>query len=213
MVPIKRIPYIWLLNALLIGASIYFCIQIYAVWTTERERVSIGNAANPGTSVAAVPPVRRPVPPSSYYAAIVQKNLFTRDRTSQGDLETAVRDGGPAEVTVSGLTLFGIVIEGDDKKALLLNGAERQQKKMTWVEIGDQIGRYEVKQIHSDRLLLTSGGALFTMRLADAANTRAPRGGQQLRPPFRPKEARQTPAVPSKSSPGRNVRSRFVPAN
>ena len=75
----------------------------------------------------------------------------------------------PAKPLDSRFVLFGIVIKGDRKEALVSNLDRRTatEKESIWVTVGDKIGNLNVSEIHSAQIILTQGGSTYTVHLSD----------------------------------------------
>lgn len=109
--------------------------------------------ASPPASVLAT------LPPIASYAAIVERPLFAPSRRPPPGIAAAT--GAPAE---SRYRLVGIVANGARRKAFVADGARR-------IEIGegDMLDGWTVKQIGSDRILLSSADGEAALRLKPAA--------------------------------------------
>jgi hypothetical protein len=65
--------------------------------------------------------------------------------------------------------LFGIVINGSEKKALVANLDKKSAKgkKYIWIKVGDKIGNLNVSEIQPEQIIITQGGRTYTIRLSD----------------------------------------------
>jgi len=65
--------------------------------------------------------------------------------------------------------LFGIVINGSEKKALVANLDRKNAtgKEYVWVKAGDKIGNLNVSEIQPEQIIITQGGNTYTIRLSD----------------------------------------------
>jgi len=161
----------WIIYILLAGAAVFFGHQTVKVWSAE-------NTPRGG------PPVRKPLRPQAAkrthyrraphyktYEVIPQKNLFASDRREKllEKPETAPPDT-PSKPPGNKLALFGIVIKGHEKKALVSNLNKKKGDKNEqhiWVTIGDKLGNYEVTGIKPEELIITQGDSAYTVRLSD----------------------------------------------
>jgi hypothetical protein len=162
---------IWLINISLAAAVVFLGIMSYEVWTKSDDMIPEARAAK--NSVTSPPPARvaeRVIPPESTYGIVVEKNLFFANRSEIFPKEP---EKGPAKLPEKPIYLYGVVLLGDKKQALISNpefGADPAQKqpKDKWVKIGDTAGNFRVAEIDQDRVILTEGDNRREILLYDA---------------------------------------------
>jgi hypothetical protein len=104
----------------------------------------------------------------SDYQNVVEKNLFSPDR-APAPLETEV--SAPEveeEVRISGekVTLYGVIILDDYKKALTNDPIERSNE-FKWISEGEKIGNLTVQQIAEDNIQLSDKDKVYRILLND----------------------------------------------
>lgn len=118
-----------------------------------------GAAAWPWVSASpqrAVPAVRDPrplprlpaTPPEADFAEIVQRPLFSLTRRPPAPAQPA-----PPRATAQSFRLEGLVLVGSDRRALI---RESGRDRVLTVREGDVVGRWTVRRIERDRVLLES---------------------------------------------------------
>ena len=115
----------------------------------------------------------------SSYDIIVQRNLFSQNRTGEpggtpiGDLKPVASNRNAKRIT-----LYGVVIKGGEKMALVnSDSVVRDGRQYMWVRVGDPIGRLQVAAIERDRILVSENGSHFEIRLRDRRNPHRQVGG------------------------------------
>ncbi len=160
----------WIIGILLAGAVVFFGYQTFEVWSRD------------GT-LEVNKPVRKPLrphadrrvayrrnPPSRTYEVIPQKNLFSSDRREKvpetSQTPSLVKPPKPLDRRFA---LFGIVINGNEKKALVsnLNKKNAKEKKYIWVKVGDKVGDLNISEIKSEQITVIKGRSTYTIRLSD----------------------------------------------
>jgi hypothetical protein len=187
---------IWLTNLFLGVFVVFFGIRAYGVWSE--------GAKGPPPKISALqrlsplPEKERPkvrIPPESDYEIVVTDNVLWWDRVELKDKKQEAKSEAKPEVEdrrlqrlkaeARKINLYGVIITGDKKKALITNVVEaspgrvkgRDPKKPTfgrqtkWVKIGDAIGEFKVKEIHNGRVKLTSSGQEFQISLYDKSKS------------------------------------------
>ena len=99
------------------------------------------------------------------YAAITSRNMFSPDRK---EWEHISLEAGPSQVEdldealakKSGLSLMGVIIAGDIKKALL-----KGTKGTTFLKEGDELDGYKVVGIEPKRVVMSLNGREFAVTL------------------------------------------------
>lgn len=160
----------WVISILLAGAVVFFGYQTFEIWFSN-EKGDVTKAAR--TTVA--PRAHRGVayrrnPPYKTYEVIAQKNLFSSDRREKA-AETSPTPSPvkPAKPLDSRFALYGIVIEGNEKKALVsnLNKKTAVEKEYIWVKVGDSMGNLKISEIEPEQVMVTQGSTTYIIRLSD----------------------------------------------
>lgn len=204
---------IWLINALLVGLAVFFGSRTYHVWTDKPDPSDPAVSSNRTSGMVALPALNEPLPPRSHYAAILEQNLFTQTRALQTKAPGANRQESDATPhRPVGLVLHGIVIENEEKKALISMAGNGSGGGQFWVREGDQIGRLFAKEILADRLVLSGANAAYTLRLSqdDSPRPRYPASRKQPAPGIRATVPQKQPDT--KHIPTHKLRPRFIPA-
>jgi len=160
----------WIINLLLAGAVVNFGYQTYAVWSASDELDVDQFVQKPPTRIVDRKVAFRRDSRYSTYEVIARKNLFASDRREQlPEKPSTPADVVPAKPLDSRFVLFGIVIKGDRKEALVSNLDRRTatEKESIWVTVGDKIGNLNVSEIHSAQIILTQGGSTYTVHMSD----------------------------------------------
>jgi hypothetical protein len=165
----------WIISIVLAGAAVFFGYQAFEVWSANETPAVKKPVAKPPKPQADRRVAYRPNPRYKTYAVIAQKNLFASDRReklpAKAPTPSAVK---PAKALDRRFALYGIVINGDQKKALVSNLDKKNAKKKEyiWVKVGDKIGTLNVSEIQSEQIILTQGGSTYTIRLSDQNHPR-----------------------------------------
>ena len=157
--------------ALLIGVASLAIVCVLLVYHTPE------NINKPEKHVEEILLKKNPLPPlavdsktADSYELILSNNPFSPNRTAWNPLETK-KDTTKAEESAAQLTaataqqkpkgtpkkitLRGIMILGDTKKALIENPDQTKSKKpFVFIEEGDEIAEYKVKNIEQDQIKL-----------------------------------------------------------
>lgn len=161
---------IWLINISLAVFVIFFGIKSFEVWSGGDETIP---KIRTGKSPEKPPPrkiiMERTMPPELVYGIVVDKNLFSSNRA-----ESIPEELKPGELKVSekNIFLYGVVLMGDHKKALISNpepGPEARERraKCKWVKVGDTMGDFSVTDIRKDRIILAEGAKKHEILLYD----------------------------------------------
>ncbi|MBW2408582.1 MAG: hypothetical protein JRF72_02210 [Deltaproteobacteria bacterium] len=160
----------WIIGLLLAGAAVFFSYQTFAVWSANDTLVVDKSAQKKPRARAERRVVYHRAPRFNAYEVIAQKNLFSRHRREQLPETSPKPSAGKQPKPLDNrFTLFGIVIKGNEKAALVsnLNKKDAADKNFVWVKVGDKIGNLNVTEIESEQILLTAGGQTYTVRLSD----------------------------------------------
>ncbi len=173
---------IWLVNIALAAAVFFVGIMSIEVWTEEKKwplEISSNKKSFPWPEKKVKKQI---ISPESDYEAVVSDNLFFVDRSeimeqNQKKGPAAVRKVSDRRLKVLEqafkLThLYGVIIVGDDKAALITEipagGPVGVNKKgVKRAKAGDTVGRFKVKEIKETSVLLTAGGHEWRVSLFD----------------------------------------------
>jgi type II secretory pathway component PulC len=155
---------------LLAIAVVFFGYQTSEVWFASDKQEANEPARSSQGSRAHRRVAYRRNPPYKTYEVIAQKNLFSSDRREElPETSPAPSVVQPSKPLDSRFALFGIVIEGNEKKALVsnLNKKTPMEKEYIWVKVGDKIGNLNISEIGPQQVTVTEGGSSHTVRLSD----------------------------------------------
>jgi hypothetical protein len=159
-----------IIGLVLAAAAVFFGYQTYEVWS-ENDRPEINKpVGKPPKAVAARKVANRRNPRYNTYAVIAKKNLFSSDRREKlPEKPSPPKPAKPLKSLGIRFALFGIVIKGDEKKALISNFDKKRatEKEYIWVKVGDKIGTMNVSEIKPDQIIITEQGNTYTIRLSD----------------------------------------------
>jgi type II secretory pathway component PulC len=171
---------------LLATAAIFFGYQAVEVWSGSNQPV-VKKAEKKPTKRQIKPGfIYRRNPRSKDFEVIAQKDLFSSDRREK----LPEKSPRPAPVKAAQsldkrFVLFGILITGDEKKALVANldNKSAQEKAHIWVKAGDKIGNLSVSEIRPEQVIITQGGRTYTIRLSEQSEfQRRVRGRKKKKP-------------------------------
>lgn len=164
----------WIISFLLAGAAVFFSHQTLKVWSSEDTSKDVPAARKPLHLPAVKRTPHRRAPRYKTYEVISEKNLFASDRREQSyEAPEAAPPAMPSKPPGNVLALFGVVINGNEKKALVSNPEKRrgkEEKENIWVTVGDKIGNFEVRMIKPEELILFHGGSAYTVLLSDQSH-------------------------------------------
>ena len=160
----------WIIGLGLAAAAVFFGYQAFEVWSANDPPEVNKPVGKPPKAQAARKVAYRRKPVYDAYAVIAEKNLFSSDRREK------LPEKAPPPKLVTPLrsldirfALFGIVIDGDEKKALISNFNKKSatDKEYIWLKVGDKIGNLNVSEIQPDQIIVTERGNTYTISLSD----------------------------------------------
>ena len=157
----------------LAGAVAFFGYQTFTIWFAKdrlEAHQPVGKTPDPQARKGVA---YRRNPPYKTFEVIAQKNLFSSDRREKLAVKAPTPSRfQPSKSLDSRFALFGIVIDGDEKKALVSNLGKKNasEKEYIWVKIGDKLGNLNVSEITPEQVIITEGGNTHTIRLSDQTN-------------------------------------------
>jgi hypothetical protein len=176
----------WFIGILLAGAAVFFGYQTIQVWSAA-DSLEAGKPVQKQPGARSIKRIAyRRTPRFNVYEVIPRKNLFSRDRREQlPEKSPNPLPGKPPKPLDSRFALFGIVIKGNEKTALVANldNKTAAEKKYVWVKVGDKIGNLNVSEIQSEQILLTEGGRTYTVRLSDQSHQQKRSGVRKRKKP------------------------------
>jgi translation initiation factor IF-1 len=180
----------WIICTLLAAAAIFFGYQTVEVWSgNDRLEVNEAIQKTPKRQVNRRVTHRRN-PRYNVYEVIAQKDLFASDRREKlpekSPTPSPVKAAQPLDKRFA---LFGIVINGGEKKALVANLDKKsaKEKAYIWVKVGDKIGTLNVSEIQPEQIILTQGGRTYTIRLSDQSESQRRVRGRKKKKPTEPR--------------------------
>jgi len=171
---------IWIVNIALAVLIIIFGLEAYRVWSEDPTDLSAVEA--PGKPE--VRPAMRidsiSMPRESFFGDIVEKNLFSSIRSSEREerevgLVTAEPEVKEVKIGGKDILLYGVVLAGNYKKALITNVGKNNKKEgpATWVSIGDDLGDgFVVADIKEESIIFEKGDARYETPLYDEKKDR-----------------------------------------
>ena len=161
---------IWLINISLAVFIVFLGIMSFDVWSKGDETIP---EIRTGKSPEKPPPgkriMERAMTPESSYGIVADKNLFSSNRSESIPVELKP---GPLKISEKMIFLYGVVVTGDRKQALISNPesgpeAGKSRAKDKWVKVGDTQGNFSVADIRKDRIILTEGASTHEILLYD----------------------------------------------
>jgi hypothetical protein len=161
---------IWLLNMVLVALIVFFGTMSFDVWSQGDETIP---GPKSGKNAERLPPgkeiIERFMPPDSTYGMVAEKNLFSSSRT---EVLPVKGNAGPPKIAQQPIFLYGVVLAGDRKQALISNpesgpDAGKKGNRGKWIKAGDTLGSFTVSDIRKDRIILTEGANTHEILLFD----------------------------------------------
>ncbi len=177
---------LWFINIVLVVGVLFFAVKIFDVWFNQPRQIPEPTAAaaqevQPEKQVA-----KRNLPPESSYRTIAEKNLFAEDRkeylppTLDPELDSSLEHEAeikPFEGFGKNVTLYGVMIFQDVKKALITNPDRKSgEPQDIWVKKGDtlleikrrdSVAALKVDEILRDRILVRDETSKYEILLYD----------------------------------------------
>ena len=196
------------INLLLTILIIFLAIDIFALWFSPKKDIEETKSVK-SVSVSLRKSRERRKTPSNRHDVILKKNLFDPERReskpSEGPLDIKKDHRGEKHV------LFGIMIRGDEKSALVLDKSlQRGEKRTRWVKTGESLGTSTVTEILNDRVIITENSQNSEILLNDPDKPK-PRRPRLKKPPLKktkPKTIKQKRPRPMKKPSLRTKRPR-----
>jgi hypothetical protein len=161
---------IWLINIIMAAFVVFFGVMSFEVWSKGDEKIQ---EIQTGKSSAKPLPgkgiMERTMPSEAAYGIVADKNLFSSNRSESIPEK---QKPGPLKISEKMIFLYGVVLTGDRKKALISNPetvplAGKTPAKDKWVEVGDTMGNFSVAEIRKDRIILADGASTHEILLYD----------------------------------------------
>lgn len=158
----------WLIMAMLAVLTAVFCVQTARTWQRPVQ-ARLAAEADTGTAAAQGAPLpRQRKPPKSAYEVIAARSLFDPERTGGTGVAASNLKRTETSRYAKRIDLFGVVIDGGEKMALIDTGARRRGgNDLVWVRVGDAIERIKVVGIQRDRIILEENGSHYEILLSD----------------------------------------------
>ena len=160
---------IWLINILLALVFVLFGLKSYGVWQKNEGVVTESQKSEKPKPQPGKKNIKKRMPLESNYTVVVDKNLFSADRTEYIPEAPETEDEAKM-VRVSGkqVILYGVVITDNYKSALINNPVKaRGERNTKWVKVGDMVGDLTVTEIRKESILLTEGEDNYEILLYD----------------------------------------------
>jgi hypothetical protein len=160
--------------------AVVLVIESSIDWDSARRLPETDPAAIPAPAADAATESPRP-PSRDGYRSIVERPLFTADRRPPPpSAETPVlagRSATGARDAAGGIQLLGVVIEQDNRWALLKAGAQ----PAVLVAEGEQVNGWQLARVHPDAVLLKTGAEEQRLQITRKAAPRPPARAQPKR--------------------------------
>ena len=163
---------IWLINISLAVFVVFFGMMSFDVWSRGDETIpEIPSVKSPEKPLPGKRIIERTMPPEPTYGIVAEKNLFSSNRSEV--IPEKQKKEGPLKISEKTIFLYGVVVMGDRKKALISNpdpgpvGGKKPASKEKWVAVGDTIGTFSVSDIRKDRIVLADGAGNHEILLYD----------------------------------------------
>jgi len=159
---------IWLINISLAVLVVFLGVMSFNVWLKADEtipEIQTGKSSEkplPGKRI-----MERTVPPDATYGIVAEKNLFSSNRSESVPVK---QEPGQFKISEKMIFLYGVVMAGDRKQALISNpdpAPQAGKPPLTdkWVKVGDTMGNFSVTDVRKDRIILTDGGSMHEIPL------------------------------------------------
>jgi hypothetical protein len=151
---------IWLINVVLAVFIVFFGMMSFDVWLKGDETIpETRSGKSPEKPLQGKGIIERAMPPDSAFGIVVEKNLFSSNRTESIPEK---QKPGPLTISENMIFLYGVIVTGDRKQALISNPesgpeAGKSRAKDKWIKVGDTFGNFSVADIQKDRIILTDG--------------------------------------------------------
>ena len=158
---------IWIVNALLMAFLIFVSIRIYGVWFGKHNHHRV--VAVDSTRLKETGPcLTQKKLPDSFYDAIVKNNIFSPDR-GKSYTNTGTDTKGAHTINIGEkIFLYGIVISGSYRKALLsIPVNKKREKKLTWMGVGDEADNVKIIEIEKEDVIIKDGAQKYKIFLYD----------------------------------------------
>jgi hypothetical protein len=179
----------WIICILLAAAAVFFGYQTVEVLSGKDQPVVKKAVQKPPKSQVDRRVAYRRNQRSKNFEVIAEKDLFSSDRREK------LPENSPTAAPVKAaqpldrrFALFGIVIDGGEKKALVANLDKKgaKGKAYIWVKVGDKIGNLNVSEIQPEQIILTQGGQTYAIRLLDQSESQRRVSRQKKKKPTEP---------------------------
>lgn len=165
---------IGIINILLTLLVAFFVIRTYGVWKTGKNITSENQVIEKAKPHSEKRIAKRRLPPDSYYKGVVERSLFSPDRTELiPEISESEAEVAPEEVPGRKIILYGVVMMKDYATALVTNPEIKSgDKPLLWVRAGDHLGALKVASIQKESILLTGGSKQYKIPLYDQSKTK-----------------------------------------
>jgi len=194
----------WIINLVLACLVAFFGTKIYRVWSEPTRPVVKATRVSPKKRVK--PKARRVVQhsrvrPESSYQVVVDKNLFSPERKGPepGPEGEKVKEPDKEEKLPANILLYGVVVTGNYRKALLTNpDRSKDKRQFVWVSVGDTLGDYKLADIQSEKVFLEKGGKRYEVSLYAGKKRRTPpRPRKSTRASLAPRTTKKKKTIPA----------------
>lgn len=182
---------LWFINILLVAGVIFFAVKTFDVWVKQQKQYPEPIPHTRQEIQQEKQFAKRSVVPESSYRTIADKNLFSEDRkeylplTIDPELESTLEhetEIKPFDGFGKNVTLYGVMIWNDVKKALITNPDRKTgEPQDIWVQKGDtlleikrqnSVATLKVDEILNDRILVRDESSKYEILLYDKEKAR-----------------------------------------
>lgn len=156
----------WIFILLFLTASVFFGIKTHEIWSKKDDRAFSAGDVHVEKPKYRKRDLKKRKVPESYYRAVVDKNLFSPDRSEHvlKEEKSAVRKKARPAPPGKRIVLMGVFIAGEYKKALVRWFDVRES---AWKTEGESIGEMRLVSINERSVTLSKAGKMYEVRMYD----------------------------------------------
>lgn len=169
---------IFFINAILVIFVAVEAFMVIQLWTSM-DNVTLPGKSNPakmkGFEIQKLN--NKHVSPLSAYVDITKHNLFSEERAEYRpetpDIEPEQEQKTEKSVEplkTNKITLFGVVVMGEYRKALVSDVENKSKRNSIWIEKGEILDDFLIDSIEKDRIVVSNNGEKYSVLLYDAKN-------------------------------------------
>jgi hypothetical protein len=155
---------LWILVSAI--AAVFFGLQTYRSCTGPVLPAMVPPVGETFSPPAASPPRGAPGNASDFgsgFSSVIARPVFRPDRRPH-QRESGTAPGRNYEAELARYTLLGVLMTGDEKKAVVVSKSGGQDERWE-VGAGDRLADFTVKEVGEEGLILAADGKKFTLPL------------------------------------------------